>query len=125
MQIKNLSFIIKYLFVGYTTFDIIRNDPSSRWFYYTGMQLRMEEVLVTRRLTVFVPNDPAFMALSENRRFRLRNYLNRLYYVFLQHVVIDKTITSGKLKDGMVLEAGIGSHLFINVRKNRKTGVSL
>lgn len=84
----------------------------------------MKDVVDTRDLTLFVPLDSSYENLPYGKKLNLIYYLNDLYYVFLQHISVDRKYSTESMRDGMVIPAGIGRALFINIRKNDQTGVS-
>ena len=104
--------------------QLIRNTGSTEWFNRVVYQLEMNDVVDTRYLTIFLPDDEAYKNLPYGKKFNLKFYLNELYYVFLQHISIDQMYDTSKLHDGMVIPAGIGRELFINIRENGGVKVS-
>ena len=96
----------------------IRGQGSTSWFNKIVYQLEMSAVIDTRDMTVFLPIDRAYDSLPHGKKFRLNFYLNRLYYVCLQHFSIDRVYSTSSLRDGLIIPAGIGNHFFINVREN-------
>ena len=108
----------------YTLLQQLRNVPLTSWFNKAMYQLDMKDVVDTRDLTLFVPLDSSYENLPYGKKLNLIYYLNDLYYVFLQHISVDRKYSTESMRDGMVIPAGIGRALFINIRKNDQTGVS-
>jgi len=102
----------------YTLMQRITSDSSTSWYSSTVRQLEMTPVIDSRDMTIFVPNDGAYNSLSSGKKNTLNFYLNILYYVFLQHLAIDRVYPTSKLRDGLVLPAGIGNYIFVNTREN-------
>ena len=102
----------------------IASDGPTSWFSSIVRQLEMKSVIDTRDMTIFLPSDEAYNSLSSGKKHTLKFYLNRLYYVFLQHLAIDRIYPTSKLRDGMVISAGIGNYIFVNIRENGAEKVS-